>query len=588
VQELAKMHGGEVKAESIEGRGTTFTVTVPFGTAHLPAERIGSKSTLPTTALGADAFVEEVLGWLPGVPPTIPTPAAGPRPRIVWADDNRDMREYVRRLLAGRYEVEMVTDGEEALAAARRARPDLILSDVMMPKLDGQQLTRAVRADPSLREVPVVLLSARAGEEARIEALNEGADDYVVKPFSARELLARIDSRFQIARLRSEALAATRESEEALRASDRRKDEFIAMLSHELRNPLAPLRSGLEILRMQHDQGVDTSRTLDMMERQFGQLVRLVDDLLEMSRINRGTLELRRERLTLARVVTAAVEASEPLIREAGHRLDVATPQVSVWLDGDPVRLGQIVSNLLNNAARYTERGGRIWLSAEIRNDRMALSVRDTGIGFTPESAAGFFELFHRGSRSKGLGIGLTIARRLAEMHGGTIWASSDGPGRGACFTLDLPLAVAPAMVSGKRPDFGGPTRQRVLIVDDNEDAANSLGMLLEASESEVRIAHSGREALAVFEQFNPGFVLLDIGMPDMDGYEVARAIRRHNSGRHPVLIAFTGWGQEADRLRAREAGFDHHLVKPTDLRTLKAILGVGPSVSPSPADHGA
>ena len=453
------MHGGDVKAESTEGRGSTFTVTVPFGTAHLPRERIGATSTLPTTALGADPFVEEALGWLPGVPPLMPKPVEGPRPRIVWADDNRDMREYVRRLLAGRYDVEAVADGEQALAAARRARPDLILSDVMMPNLDGQQLARAVRADPAVREVPVLLLSARAGEEARIEALNAGADDYVVKPFSARELLARIDSRLQIARLGSEALAATQNSEEALRAADRRKDEFIAMLSHELRNPLAPLRNGLEILRIQHQEGVDAGRTHDMMERQLGHLVRLVDDLLEMSRINQGTLELRRERVTLASVVTAAVEASEPLIRGAGHHLDVAVPQVPIWLDGDPVRLGQIASNLLNNAAHYTERGGRIWLGAEVRGDRVMLSVRDTGIGFAPEAAAGFFDLFHRGSRSKGLGMGLTIARRLAEMHGGTIRASSEGPGgepasRSICLSRPRPrprkssnrsLAVSPA-----------------------------------------------------------------------------------------------------------------------------------------------
>ena len=208
---------------------------------------------------------------------------------------------------------------------------------------------------------------------------------------------------------------------------------------------------------MQREQGVDAGRTHDMMERQLGHLVRLVDDLLEMSRINQGTLELRRERVTLAGVVSAAVETSEPLIRESGHHLEVVVPQVPVWLDGDPVRLGQIVSNLLNNAARYTERGGRIWLTAEVHRNRVTLSVRDTGIGFEAEAADGFFELFHRGSRSKGLGIGLSIARRLAEMHGGTIRASSEGPGRGACFTLELPLAEArtPAKAEQQPPRAG-------------------------------------------------------------------------------------------------------------------------------------
>jgi len=586
VHELARMHGGEVKAESSEGRGSTFRVTIPLGTAHLPRERIGARSTLPPTGLGADAFVEEALGWLPGVPPAIPTAVEGARPRIIWADDNRDMREYVQRLLAGRYDVEAVADGEEALAAARRARPDLVLSDVMMPRLGGHELARALRVDRVLHDVPIVLLSARAGEDARIEALDGGADDYVVKPFSARELLARIESRLQIARLRSAALAAAREAESTLRASDRRKDEFIAMLSHELRNPLAPIRNGLHILRMQHDQGIDASQTHAMMERQLGHLVRLVDDLLEMSRINQGTLELRRERITLASVVSAAVETSEPLIREAGHHLEVAVPQVPVWLDGDPVRLGQIVSNLLNNAARYTERGGRIWLGAAIHRNRVSLSVRDTGIGFPAEAADGFFELFHRGSRSKGLGIGLTIARRLAEMHGGTIRASSEGPGRGACFTVDLPVAVAPAVVKERPPGPGPIAHQRILIVDDNEDAADSLGMLLKVSGSEVRIARSGREALAIFDEFDPAFVLLDIGMPDMDGYEVARAIRGRYSENRPVLIALTGWGQEADRIRAREAGFDHHLVKPADPHTLQAILGVAPGAARSVADR--
>jgi signal transduction histidine kinase len=573
VQELARMHGGCVTVESVHGRGSTFTVTIPFGSAHLPRDRVGAMSTLPPTAIGADPFVEEALGWLPGTPPTIPAPAEGTRPRIIWADDNRDMRDYVRRLLVGRYVVEAVIDGEEALAAARREEPDLVLSDVMMPRLDGLALTRAMRADPSLRDVPVMLLSARAGEEARVEALAEGADDYVVKPFSARELLARIESRLQIARLRSDALAAARKNEAVLRAVDRRKDEFIAMLSHELRNPLAPLRNGLHLLRVQKERAVDASRTHAMMERQLAHLVRLVDDLLEMSRINQGALELRRERLTLATLVGNAVETSEPLIREAGHRLDVEVPQVPVWIDGDPVRLGQVVSNLLNNAARYTERGGRISLRAELQPDRVAIAVRDTGIGFTPEAAAGFFELFQRGSRSKGLGIGLTIARRLAEMHGGTIRASSEGPGQGSCFTVELPLATAPAAPTAHKPRPDGLARQKILVVDDNEDAADSLGMLLEGFDSEVRVAHSGAEALTIFEGFEPTFVLLDIGMPVMDGYEVARAIRKRHPERRAVLVALTGWGQESDRRRARDAGFDHHLVKPPDLRRLQAIL---------------
>jgi CheY-like chemotaxis protein len=241
------------------------------------------------------------------------------------------------------------------------------------------------------------------------------------------------------------------------------------------------------------------------------------------------------------------------------------------------------VSNLLNNAARYTERGGRISLRAEAHRDHVDVSVRDTGIGFAPEAAAGIFELFQRGARSKGLGIGLTIARRLAELHGGTIRASSEGPGRGACFTLELPISTAPEVAPGPQPRRGRLDRQRILIVDDNEDAADSLGEILEDLGSEVRVAHSGSAALAIFQEFAPAVVLLDIGMPDMDGYEVARTIRRRHPQSRAVLVALTGWGQEADRRRAREAGFDHHLVKPPDLRALQAILETAPSAGWSP-----
>jgi signal transduction histidine kinase len=579
VQELAKMHGGHVTAESDEGRGSTFRVTVPLGTAHLPRERLAAPSVLPSSAIGGAAFVEEALGWLSedALPPTVSSVRpGGARARIVWADDNRDMRDYVRRLLAEHYDVEAVTDGEAALAAARRSRPDLVLSDVMMPGIGGQGLVRALRADPTLRELSIVLLSARADEEARIEALGDGADDYLVKPFSARELLAHIDARLQITRLQTEALASSRASAAELRASDQRKNEFLAILSHELRNPLVPLRNGLELLRRGHERGVDTERVVDMMSRQLGQLVRLVDDLLQISRIDRGTLELRPERVTLASVVGSAVETSEPLIKEGGHQLEVSLPGSPVWLDGDPVRLAQILSNLLTNAAHYTPTGGQISLSAELRGAKVAVSVIDTGVGFESDAAPELFEMFRRGPGSKGLGLGLAIAQRLGVLHGGTLEAASDGPGRGARFTLVLPTANAPADAVARPAASAGAVQDRILVIDDDRDVADSVAMVLEGMGAEVRVAYGGPQGLALLRDFDPKFVLLDLGMPGMDGYAVAEAIRSRFPDRRPILVALTGFGHDAELRRAREAGFEHHLVKPAEIGALQAIFAAG------------
>jgi CheY-like chemotaxis protein len=310
-----------------------------------------------------------------------------------------------------------------------------------------------------------------------------------------------------------------------------------------------------------------------MMERQVEHLVRLVDDLLEMSRITRGALELRREAVELAAVVRNAVETSRPLIDAAAHRLELALPEAPLPAHGDPVRLTQILANLLNNAARYTPRGGTIALRLERRADAAEISVRDSGRGIAPEMLPRLFGMFARGEGSTGLGIGLALARRLAEMHGGAIEARSEGIGKGAEFVVRLPLGAPGEQKSIPEPKEGRRLpRQRILVVDDNRDAADSLGMLLGFLGAEVEIANDGEAALAAFARARPAAVLLDLGMPGMDGYEVARRLRAAGADGVPI-IALTGWGQEQDRRRVREAGFDKHLIKPADMGTLRALL---------------
>ena len=381
-----------------------------------------------------------------------------------------------------------------------------------------------------------------------------------------------------VANILSEALLRHR-AEEALRDEDRRKDEFLATLSHELRNPLAPLRNALYLLRRPDGPSVAHETIHEMMERQVNHLVRLVDDLLEMSRISRGAFDLHKERVELATIVRNAIETSEPSSRRAGHRLDVSLPQEPVWLDGDPVRLAQILSNVLNNAVKYTPDGGEISVFARLEQDAVLITVRDSGIGMEPEVLARAFEMFSRGGRPAGrdepsLGVGLALARRLAEMHGGTISAHSDGVGKGSAFTVRLPLAADQQPVSGCVAPVPVPLPHwRILVVDDNRDAADSLGMLLRVLGADVRIARDGSEALQAFGAYDPAVVLLDIGMPGMDGYEVARRIRSGFPERRAALVALTGWGQDEDRRRAREAGFDHHLIKPADVETLQVLL---------------
>ena len=854
VQELIKLHGGSISAESELGRGTTFTVSIPLGSQHLPQDQVGNRPTAAQPTAGANLFVEEALRWLPDADqrpaldsgmPSFQEETAGPstprerpddeRPLVLVADDNADMRQYVVRLLSAYYRTEAVADGEAALAAARERTPDLVLTDVMMPRLDGFGLLQALRADPRTRGVPVIMLSARAGEESRIEGLQEGADDYLVKPFSGRELLVRVTAHLQMARTRRESIEAIQASEaqfralvsassdvvyrmnadwtemrqaqgrqfvadthepnrswlekyiqpgdqqrvmetireavrtkgpfelehqvlridgtlgwtfsraiplmnndgavtewfgmasdvtarkqaqEALRASeeqrrlaldaaelgtwhvepatratktdarfraifgtteewtdylqvfavihpddlslvqdavaaatrledpipyaieyrivhpdgslrwvfakgrstvegagptrrvtsfdgtvaditdrkrgeqererlvarlqqeDQRKDEFLAVLAHELRNPLAPLRNGLQIMRLAPGDADATERIRSMMERQLGQMVHLIDDLLDMSRISSGKIDLRKERIELAKAIQQAIEASRPAIAQANHELLIKFPPGAIHVDADLTRLAQVFSNLLNNAAKFTDRGGRIRLTMQQLETEAVVSIQDNGSGIPTGMLPHIFEMFTQVEgnleRSKGgLGIGLSIVKRLVEMHGGSVEARSEGPGRGSEFLVRLPVAVpfaGDALADQPAPVYPK-TRHRILVVDDNLDAAESLATMLTMMGNETRTAHDGLEALDVAAAFRPEVTFLDIGMPKMNGYEVGRRIRQQAWGKDMVLIALTGWGQEEDKRRSLEAGLDSHLVKPVLPAALEKLL---------------
>jgi len=362
-----------------------------------------------------------------------------------------------------------------------------------------------------------------------------------------------------------------------LKEADRRKDVFLAGLAHELRNPLAPIRTGVAILRM---TGADARAptVLAMMERQLQHMARLLDDLLDVSRISRGKITLHHERIDLRDVVEAALEANRPLIEEMGHVLSVSAPSEPAFLNADPVRFAQILSNLLNNAAKYTPPGGRIALKAEHRGDVVEVSVTDNGIGIPGESLESIFEMFTQvagqsSNGQSGLGIGLALAKGLVALHGGTIQAHSEGLGRGSEFRVRVPIRLTHDADSATPVRTAAtPYRLKILVVDDNRDAAESLSTLLQLKGHEVRIAYDGENAVQLAEEFRPQMVLLDLGMPKMNGYDACRRIRDHAWGAQMTLIAVTGWGQEDDRRKSTDAGFDGHLVKPVNPETLEEV----------------
>jgi PAS domain S-box-containing protein len=365
-----------------------------------------------------------------------------------------------------------------------------------------------------------------------------------------------------------------------LSEADRRKDEFLATLAHELRNPLAPIRNALQIIRLSSDRGArEQARTL--MERQLVQMVRLVDDLMDVSRITRGKLELRKERVRLAAVVSSAVETSRPFIKEMGHELIVTLPKQPIIVDADLTRLAQVFMNLMNNAAKYSDRGGHIRLTAERQGSDVVVSVKDTGIGIDADQLPRIFELFTQVDRSLeksqgGLGIGLSLVRRLVELHNGRIEARSEGPGKGSEFIVRLPVVDGvsrPQAAGGEEDQTIVKSSLRILIVDDNRDGADSLAMMLRVMGNDTRTAYDGQEGVDVAEEFRPDVLLLDIGLPKLNGYEACRRIREQAWGKCVTLIAVTGWGQDEDRCRSHDAGFDHHMVKPVDPQALMKML---------------
>jgi PAS domain S-box-containing protein len=389
------------------------------------------------------------------------------------------------------------------------------------------------------------------------------------------------------------AAEALRCSEEALREADRRKDHFLAILSHELRNPLAPIRTAAHLLSRPALAERDAAAAREIIQRQVRQMGLLLDDLLDVARITQGKLTLQPQWVPLASVIESAVEAGRPLLEKKRHRLTVTLPEGGVELHADALRLGQVFANLLTNAAKYTDPGGHVELVATVHGETLEVCVSDDGIGIPAEARDVLFRMFGQyaesGDRSEGgLGIGLAIVKGLVELHGGRVAVASEGAGRGSTFRVYLPLSGRPAHPAPPEQASTGPNPSlRILVVDDNRDAADSLGMLLAVSGHETRIAYDGASALALAEDYRPEIVLLDLGMPGMDGYEVARRLRARPWGHELLLVALTGWGQEDDRRRTRQAGFDHHFTKPVDPDELDRVLGEGHArARPLPTAH--
>lgn len=628
--------------------------------------------------------------------------------RILFVEDEVTLGRHLAQELSDEYIVDTAANGIEALQAVMRRKPDLIVTDIVMPMMDGVELLKTLRAEPATQALPVLLISGRAEEARRIEGFREGADGYLAKPYSVRELRALVGSMLQgadqraraarkEARAEAEQLALAeraallesitdafyaldrqlrftyankraldyfqrsreallgkgitevfpllkasplethlvraleeqrsgafelpspivgqwaefhvyptgqglavyfrdisdrkraenelRRAQDSLRESDRRKNEFLAVLAHELRNPLAPIGNGLQVLRLRAAASDPLAgRTIDIMERQLNHLVRLVDDLLDIARITQGRLQLRVQPVLLTDVLAGAVESTRGLMEAHEHQLALNFLVPDLVVQGDPDRLVQVFANLLANSARYTERAGKVTLTLDREGEQAVITVVDNGIGIAPESLDQVFEMFSQlGERSpqqsEGLGIGLALVQSLVQLHEGTVTAHSAGQGMGSTFTVRLPLCGSGPQIPRSTPDAYSDwsavhnTGRRVLVVDDNADAASSLQLLLQLLGYEVVTAADGEQAIERARSERPHIIFMDIGLPGLDGVEAARQILASPEMAQTPIVALTGWGQSADRKRTQAAGMVAHLVKPVGAQVLKEVL---------------
>lgn len=474
--------------------------------------------------------------------------------------------------------------GNQALELLLQHDVALALLDVQMPEMDGFELAELMRGTERTRRVPIIFLTAGHEDvQRRFRGYEAGAVDFLHKPIEPDILKSKADVFFELYRQKQQ-LALQRDelsqSADALKEADSRKDEFLATLAHELRNPLAPIRNGLQILRMSPTQAV-SDEVRDMMDRQLTHLVRLIDDLMDVSRVSQGKIELRKEPVSVQEILQAALEVSQSLIEKSQHTLTLDVPDEKLWMYADLTRMAQIISNLLNNAAKYTPEGGKIKLSAEKKGQEIAISISDNGLGIPAEMLPKIFELFTQVDRNLersqgGLGIGLALVKRLIEMHGGSITAQSAGLNQGSTFTVRLPLIEeqAPAAVKKRFGEQAASEHSlNVLVVDDNVASAKTTGWMLELMGHHPTLAHDGKQALQKAVEIKPDVILLDIGLPEINGYDVCRQLRKDSAFKETVIIAQTGWGQERDRQEATSAGFDYHLVKPIKSDDLANVI---------------
>ena len=501
---------------------------------------------------------------------------SGRKELILNVDDDHAARYVKSRILrlAG-FDVVEAADGAAAMQLLEERSPDLVLLDVRLPDVDGRELASRIKKDPHTAQVVVLQTSAsHLDAKHRVASLDAGADGYLATPIEPEELVAHVRALLRMRRAEAERQKAL----DALREADRRKDEFLAMLAHELRNPLAPIRNAVEILRLTEDREV-RDRARELVGRQVQHLARLVDDLLEVSRITQRKVVLKRAPVTLAAVIESAVETARPGFDALGHCLAVHMPAQEIWLDVDAVRISQVVGNLLHNAGKFTPRGGRIVLDVRQHDRELEILVVDDGVGIAPEILPSVFDLFAQADRSLersqgGLGIGLSLVKGLVEMHGGTVAASSEGIGKGSTFTLRLPLRkVTHRLAKALEPEPAPGIARRVLVVEDNLDSAESMRLLLRHIGHEVAVVNDGREVVQAALEFRPSVILLDIGLPGIDGFHLARELRSRPETSGARLIAVSGYGQDRDREMSKAAGFDVHLVKPVDPRRLTAAI---------------